>query len=291
MVVALALAAALAYAAGAVLQQHQAARAPSEQVMRVRLLVYLAARPLWLLGIGADVAGYALQFVALGHGSLVLVQPLLVCGLLFALPLSAMVNHRRSLTRAEWSGAAAVVAGLALFLVVAAPGEGATDASGMAWVIVSTATLGPAAVCAALASGRTGSARSLLLAVAAGLVYGAAAAYTRPVAAVVTAGGGLGHMLVSVVTAWQAYAVVATGVAGLLLAQSAFQSGPLVWSLPALTVLDPLASVAIGATALHEGMAHSPAAMVAEVVGMGVLCWGVTVLSRSPLAPQRVDAT
>ena len=53
------------------------------------LLTRLVTKPLWLAGIAADGLAFVFQFVALGHGSLILVQPLLVSGLLFALPLGA----------------------------------------------------------------------------------------------------------------------------------------------------------------------------------------------------------
>ena len=52
-------------------------------------------RPMWLAGLSASIVGTALQLIALWHGSLVTVQPLLVCGLLFALPINAIWMHRR----------------------------------------------------------------------------------------------------------------------------------------------------------------------------------------------------
>ena len=50
--------------------------------------------------------GFALQAAALGLGSVLLVQALLVTSLLFALPIHAYPRHRR-LTRWEWMWAAA----------------------------------------------------------------------------------------------------------------------------------------------------------------------------------------
>ena len=49
----------------------------------------LLRRPLWWAGTGVAVLGYVFQALALIKGSLIVVQPLLVSALLFALPLSA----------------------------------------------------------------------------------------------------------------------------------------------------------------------------------------------------------
>ncbi len=69
-------------------------------------------------------------------GELAVVQPLLVTGLLFALPLGArLVNRRVSRTQLGWAGA--VVIALGVFLALARPSGGA-----------STPELGPAAVAA-----------------------------------------------------------------------------------------------------------------------------------------------
>src|SRR3954447_9586118 len=81
--VALALAAAALFAVAAAAQQRSA-----------------AAVPLWWGGTLADGGRYVGQAAALGLGSLLLVQPLLVTSLLFALPLGARWAGRR-LGRAE----------------------------------------------------------------------------------------------------------------------------------------------------------------------------------------------
>ncbi|HMC53193.1 MAG TPA: DMT family transporter, partial [Acidimicrobiales bacterium] len=138
-----ALGAAVLYALASVLQHRAAAAQPPERALRVGLLVGLLARRMWLAGIGADIAAYALQFVALSGGSLVLVQPLLVSGLLFAVPLSVAL-HRCRPTAIDWGGSALVVGGLATFLVVAQPGRGEAAMSGGAWAVLLVATLLPA---------------------------------------------------------------------------------------------------------------------------------------------------
>src|SRR5215471_3431703 len=102
----LALAGSAALAVAAVTQQRAASR--------------LARRPAWLAGLAAVVAGFVLQAAALGLGRLVVIEPVLASGLLFALVLAARRDRRR-LRRAEWAAALAVSAGLAVFLAAGQP--------------------------------------------------------------------------------------------------------------------------------------------------------------------------
>jgi len=111
------------YAVASVLQQKAAAGEDRRHSMRLGLLARLARSPAWLVGVGADVGGFVLQFIALGQGTLVVVQPLLVCGLLFALPIGVRWSGLH-LKRRDWAAAVAVCCGLAVFLTVARPAAG-----------------------------------------------------------------------------------------------------------------------------------------------------------------------
>lgn len=269
-----ALASSLLYASASVLQQRGAAAQPSEQSMRLRLLVGLARTPTWLLGLASDVGGYVLQFVALGNGPLVLVQPLLVCGILFALPISAAWSGRH-LTRSDWLAAVMVCAGLAVFLAVADPSRGRADTRPVVWVALLASD---AVVAAALVTwSRTGGVRrrAFLLSAATGVTYGAAAALTKTTAHLV------GRGAVPLFTHWQPYVLVAFGVVGMLMGQSAFQAGELDVSLPAMSVGDPVVSITIGALVFHESIDASPAGVVAEVVALMVMSVGIYLLARA----------
>src|SRR4051812_49960856 len=101
-----ALAAGCTFAVGSVLQQSAAREAPASVAMSWRLLVDLAHRRKWLMGISCDVGSFALQALALAFGPLALVQPLLVTGLLFAVPLAVRWRGRRLGPR-EWAGTVA----------------------------------------------------------------------------------------------------------------------------------------------------------------------------------------
>ena len=110
-----ALGSALCVAVSSVLQQRGASRAPRGSGLHLGLIAHLVGRPMWLGGLLAGVGTVALQALALASGPLVLVQPLLVCALRFALPASVLLEKRRP-SLVEWAWALLLVAGLALSL-------------------------------------------------------------------------------------------------------------------------------------------------------------------------------
>ncbi|HEY2427842.1 MAG TPA: DMT family transporter [Acidimicrobiales bacterium] len=269
------LVAALLYAAASVFQHRAAVAAPAERSLRPGLLTHLVAQPWWLAGITADGLAFVFQFVALSHGPLVIVQPLLVSGLLFALPLGAAVSGTRMRPSELWA-ATVVVAGLAILLLSANPARGHAAIHTSAWMALLAATLVPAAALAGLALVRPVF-TAPLLATAAGVIYGLTAALTK------ATGHLLGIGILHTVESWQPYALVGAGLVGMVVSQSAFQAGPLRASLPLLTVVDPLVSIIIGVCVFHEHVDQNPARVVIEVCGAAIMVVGVFALGRSPL--------
>ncbi len=147
----LALGAALAYAAASVLQQREA---EADDGVRdgagVGLVLRLARKPLWLAGLGADGIGYCLQAAALGVGELLVVQPVLTSGILFALPVGAWWSGRK-LRRADFGWACALAVGLAVFLLLAGTDGGQDRASSEAWLISAAIALPVLTVCLGVA--------------------------------------------------------------------------------------------------------------------------------------------
>jgi drug/metabolite transporter (DMT)-like permease len=266
------IAAAACYALASVLQQEAAAAAPPDRALRLSLLVHLARRGRWLAGTVADVAGFGLQLLALAYGPLVLVQSLLVVGLLFALPVGARRSGRR-MGRAEWSGAAALAAGL-VALTAADPAAGTARPGAGDWAVIGAVTVLPAALLTLRRRSAGGPRAAMRLAAATGLVYGATAVLTK------VTGELLRHGVAAAATAWEPYLLIVLSAWGMVLNQSAFQAGPLAASLPTLTAAEPIACAGIGVLVLHEHLAAPPAAAIgalAAVVG------GILLLTRSPL--------
>jgi drug/metabolite transporter (DMT)-like permease len=270
------IASAAAYGLAAVLQQHAAIRERPELSVRVGLLVSLARRPWWLIGNALDGVGYLFQFLALRRGSLVLVEPILVLSLVFALPVAAWLDHRR-ISASDIASTVLIMAGLALFLEVAHAGLGNPRAPGEGWVLL---TVVIAAACGALVLGsRSGSRQraAVLLGAGSGTAFGYVAAVTERTGHILNRG------LVHTLGTPEPYALLAGGIVALLLTQSAFHAGALRLSLPTLTVAQPLVAVAIGLALFGEHIDTHGAAPGLEGLGLAMVVFGVFALTGSPV--------
>ncbi len=249
---------------------------------------------MWLAGIAAGALGSALQLLALWRGSLVTVQPLLVCGLLFALPINAIWMHRRKPGLREILSAGAVCLGLAVFLIATDPRPGRGTGTPEGWVVALSALTVAVVVligCSLAAKGRTW--RAGLLAAAAGLINGLSAAFIKGVARSMEARWhhGLGSTIAAAVGDWELYAFAAATLLVMLLVQSAFQTGPIRWSLPDLTAANPIASVFLGAWLLGEHVRSTPLALFGACSGLALVVAGIMTLSTSTLITGGVDVT
>jgi drug/metabolite transporter (DMT)-like permease len=273
---ALALLAAVLFAVASAVQQQSAADVPDADARGARLVLALARNPRWWAGTLSDTAGFAAQAAALGLGSLLLVQPLLVTTLLVALPLGARWGGRR-LHRSDWVWAALLVLALAVFAVVGEPTAG-VDRAGWrswlpAWIVLGLLVGG----CLAGAAVRRGTARAVLLAVAAGVAYGVGAALTKGVVSRLDDG------LLALLTSWETWLLAVALAGGTLLQQSAYQAGALEASLPAVTVGEPVVAVALGMGVLGERLQADGA----EWALIGVL---VVVMAAATVALARAAA-
>lgn len=272
--VVLALCAAVSNALASVLQRSSAREAPPDEHFRLALILDLVRRRAWLAGIGALIGGFVFQAGALGAGELTLVQPLLALELPLTLLIAGRVFHV-PLERRTWWGVLSVAGGLVLVLVGLFPRPGAADVAGRAWVI---ALVVAAAVIAALVvAGRApGSAGAALLGAAAGVGFGVTAALMNGAIKALSSG------LAAVFTSWQLYAMVAAGLLSLFILQNALHSGTLVAAQPAVTLADPVASVALGVLLFHDQV-RLGAWLAVELAGAAAIVLGSIELSRSPV--------
>ena len=79
--------------------------------------------------------------------------------------------------------------------------------------------------------------------------------------------------------------MVAIGVLGLILVQSAFEAAPLRMSLPALTAAQPLTGIACGVAFLGDRLRVTTGALAWEGVGLLCIVLGVVVIGRHPALP------
>src|SRR3984893_6316836 len=241
----LALAASLCTATSSLLQRMAARREATG--LDVWLIFRLARRPIWLAGIASMILGFAFQLSALHYGALALVQPILALELLFVFGYLAVVGSRRvTVNRPDWLAAAAMSAGIGLFLFLASPSGGRLHAPGSSWWLAGLVTSGIVLLALAVALGRgngpgaSRARRAAVLGATAGISWGFVAAVIKELSSHLSDGLG------AVFSSWSLYVLIAVGAATMLLASHALAAGPLAASQPGFTIFDPLAASLLG---------------------------------------------
>jgi drug/metabolite transporter (DMT)-like permease len=279
-----ALVAAGLFAVGTVFEQKGAMEEPDADALRAGFLLRLVRKPIWLLGLLADALGYAAQAAALGVGRLIVVQPLLVASVVFALPLGVRMTGQR-IGRREVAGAAAVCAGLVVFMLVANPSDGLADAPGRHWLVAAGVVGAIAAILTLAAVGRSAGVKAALLGTASGIIFGLVAALTKSTVDRFDDG------LVAVVWNWHAYALIAASLIGFTLLQASLQTGALAPSVTTAMVFETVAGVAVGIALLHEELHEEPWGVVVSSLALAVILGGVIALAGSQSAPRENPPT
>ncbi len=283
-VVLLSLLAASAFGASVALQSHEASAVAARRSLRLGLLASLATRPLWLIGLAGDIGGFVLQLAALSFGSLVVVQPLLTLNVVVALSLGSRLARRR-LRGWEWRAVAGVLVGLVVFYIAARPtAHSDAVASAQGW-FTTGAVVGAAMVMLVIGGrgvGPTGRA----------VMFGAAAGCAEAVMAVVSKalGDRLGLGVAGTLASWEPYVVIVWGIVTLLFVQSAYQLDRSTVTLPVITVIEPVVSMAIGVGLFGEHFHLGVGSDLLTVAGLGLVVRNLVVLARDPaLAPTGQD--
>jgi hypothetical protein len=272
-----ALAAALVFGVSSVAEQRGTNRVQQRRALSPRIFLDLVRQPLWVLAIGGVLVGFALQVVALSLGALAVVEPLLVCGLIFAVLINSYL--RKQWDPVIFAGAAASAAGVAGFLVIAHPTGGRTTVS-VAIVLPLAVALAALIAGCLMVAGRNQQVRPLALALACGIDYGVAAFVVKLLTA--EFGSGLSHVF----TSWPIYVLAVIGPVGFVLNQDAFQGGVLIAPvLSIITAADPIVSIVLARLWLDEQFNSTRAGIAGEVVSLIVMTAGIVVLAHhSPVA-------
>ncbi|WP_200305466.1 DMT family transporter [Streptomyces adelaidensis] len=271
---------AVAYAGGAIVQEHVAASSPGQSYAPLR-------RPVWWAAVGLNGLGGVLHVVALAFGPLSLVQPLGALTIVFALPMAALFVGRRAGATA-WRGAIMATVGLAglLCLVGSADAQSLDTAQRVVLAVVSGGAV-VALMMAGRAAHRHPAVRSILLAVASGIAFGMSSVFTKTVTVDWTDG-----ITLSDVPTMAVIGVFAT--AGLLLSQASYRGGGLAAPLATLTVVNPVVAAAVGITMFGEtfryGTTGTLLALGCGVVAAGGLILLTTERLGDEVRPERVDA-
>lgn len=264
----LALISAVCFALSAALQQRgQFSLARDGAARGVAGLVRLLAVPVWLAGTLVLFAGYATQGAALDRGKLVVIQPLLVTTIVWALPLGHWLTGQQVVAK-QIMGAAVVVAGLAGFVLIGDPDSGTDNASVAGFVVA--AVVISVVVAALLLWLRGKSARALhaaVLGVCAGLFYGLSASFAKPV---------INDLHVSIGEAagdWRTWALLGFGFIAFVIQQMSLATGQLAPAMASVSVANPAVSVLLGIALFEERLTapgwHVAVAIAALLAALG----------------------
>lgn len=278
----LALGAAFFIAIGDVIHQRSAHEVTDEPVGHLALFARLLRDRQWWLGSLVSAAGFGLQAAALGFGSVLLVQAMLVTSLLFALPINARLTRRR-VSRFQWAWAALLAVSVVVIVTVGNPTEGHSRASLETWGLV-IAVLGPVLIaCIVGARLFSGPTSAVLLAVVSGAMWGLFAVLTKGVV------DRLDDGLFELIKTPELYAWVLVAVMGTAWQQSSFRAGSLTASLPTMTVTEPVVGSVLGVVVLGEALRPGEAGSVTLVAAFVVMIVATAALARGEAAA--VDAT
>jgi len=269
----LALSSALCVAIGDVLQQHAAHRISDRSVGEIRLITQLLRDPRWWWGAVTLLASIGLQAAALGEGSVLLVQPLLMLSLLFALPINAWLLHR-AVSGREWIWAGLLTAAVILIVTVGNPQAGHSTASPRTWAVVAAVLVPVLAGCVVAGRIWGGVRAAVLFALVSGSMWGIFAVLTKDVV------HRLGDGVWAVARTPELYAVILVVLGGFAFGQSAFRAGPLTASMPTLQVSQPVVAAVLGVVVLGETLHTGRAGLVALAVAAPVMIVAIWALAR-----------
>jgi drug/metabolite transporter (DMT)-like permease len=268
----LSLVSAVAYAAGAIVQERVATAGDGRSLTPLRNRV-------WWVAVALNGVGAVLHVLALAYGPLSLVQPLGALTIVFALPMAALFVRRRAGATA-WRGAIMATAGLAGLLALTGSGESHT-LDGPEQFMLATVTFGAVALLLVVSRGmQKPVVRSVVLAGAAGVAFGIASVFTKTVAMEWTSGAvgaGLPSLLV----------IAALAGAGLLLAQAAYRGAGLTAPLATVTVVNPVIAAAVGITLFGEEFRHGTAGTVLALACGVVAAGGLIMLTTERMSAEQ----
>jgi hypothetical protein len=268
----LSLLSAVAYAAGAILQERVAATTPDHPYAPLH-----HAR--WWMAVALVSLGAVLHVVALAFGPLSVVQPLGALTIVFALPMAALFV-RRGAGATAWRGAVMATAGLAGLLSLAGSAESRPLDVGERGMLAAATLAGVALLFLLAQTMHRPILRSVLLAGAAGAAFGIASVFTKTVAVDWTSS-------VPIVR-WPSLlviAVLATG--GLLLSQASYRGAGLAAPLATVTVVNPVVAAAVGITLFGEEFRYGVTGTVLALGFGAVAAGGLILLTTERLGAAR----
>ncbi|WP_420040935.1 DMT family transporter [Gordonia sp. MP11Mi] len=257
-----AIAAALLIAVGTVLRQRSSAASG-------------AITAGWWIGAAIALSGFLLQASALGLGSILLVQPLVVLAVLFVLPMEAWADHRRP-HRSEWAWGGVLVACVVAFLLIAKPvsTDRRPDVVVMG-ITVGAVVAGLIALVVVAERNNNRHYKALLYGLASGALFGVSSLLIKAIAIRVV------NDPLTVFVRFEVYLLVPVVVLAVVAQQRSFGSGDLQTSFPAMNVMEPTVAMVLGVALLGESLKVGVPATVVLAVVLALAIVAVAELAKA----------
>ena len=256
--------------------QHQAAEnAPESAEGAWGLLRHLVRRPAWLIGQVLGVVALVFHALALNTGPIALVQPIIISGIVLAVPVRSMLS-RTWPGRKELAAVGLAAAGLAAFLIASDPKHGESTASGWlpgAMVLVSVAIAAALILVARRVIADTP--RAFMLGAGAGILFGLVAVLIKMCSNQLADDG-----VSAIFTSWPLYTLVVVGLSGVFTNQIAYRSARLSASMPVLNIVDGMLALGFGYAVFQEVPRHDLVALVVEIPALVAIATGLWVLAQ-----------
>ena len=266
---------AMLFAVSSSLQHQAAAAVSSAAASRTHSFIGgLFLQPLWLVGQVLAACAFSLHAWALHKGALAVVQPIVVSGMVFAVPLRAALSHRVPSGR-EIRAVVLTAIGLSVFLIASNPSLSDEDPKRGLAAILTLAGVAVATACTVIASrNKIATHKAFFMGVTAGVLFGVVAGLVKLSIAEFDADGWSGLL-----TSWSLWTLVVLGACGVTTNLRAYRVADLSASLPALSIMNVLTSLVIGMTVFNEIPAHSPVEICLQVAAFIAIAVGLRILA------------
>jgi drug/metabolite transporter (DMT)-like permease len=263
------------FAVANALQHRAAGTVPLEVHRPTKVLAYLSRRPLWLTATGISFLAMVCHAMALRLGSITLVQPLMLAGVVLAVPFRAALERQRP----PWAAVRAVAAttlGLAAFLSFADLNAGDGPPHSSAAIALFVIGIGLSVPLALWGNHRLPPrAHAALLGATAGILFGLTAGLLKLVGSAFTQPGTPITTRVALLAG-----LVIAGLLGTAVNQRAYQIAPIAFSMPLVNVVDIIVALVFGAVVFQEMPGHTLTGLAGELVALGCVAWGLRGIAR-----------
>jgi drug/metabolite transporter (DMT)-like permease len=274
----LALASALIYGLGTVLQQRGTLQTRAGEG-DPRFLVQMLRKPAWLLGILMQIIGILLQAAALKTGSLVVVQSLVALSLVFALPFGVRLTNQY-IGRRTLLGAASTIMGIMAFVVIGQP-QSTLDESPILTILVTGFVVIVLMVFLAIQGRRyRGAATAAFFSTAAGLSFALGAAVLKGLTMLTGEDISLPFLIPTAIV------LIISALGGVVLSQSALKTGYLAPAMAGSNATTLIGSVLLGFIVFQESIISEIHLVALAMVGLALATFGVVLLAHPEARPE-----